>query len=149
MAQMRVTAAGQTRCEEYATNKTAVTKEESSKLKTRSKVSFQPQVQIIESSKPESKTNITENIDSEDEKSEQRVGVVKGFSKCVVALRTTDSEKDDSKQPTTFGVAEAAVVKKTWRSQASCRKESCSEVTSRNWRSQVSCQKETCFKTTS
>ena len=127
---MRVTAAGQTRCEEYATNKTAVTKEVSSKLKTRSKVSFQPQVQIIESSKPESKTNITENIDSEDEKSEQRVGVVKGFSKCVVALRTTGSEKDDSKQPTTFGVAEAAVVKKTWRSHASCRKENCSEVTS-------------------
>ena len=77
--------------------KTAVTKERSSKPKTRRKVSFQPQVQTIESSKPESKANITENIDSEakteDEKTEQRVGVVKGFSKSVVALRETASKR--------------------------------------------------------
>ena len=109
--EMRVTAAGQTPCEEYVTNKSAVTKEELSTPKTRSRV-----VQKIETSKPDSKANITENIDSEtkteDEKSEQTAGVVKGFSKCVVALRATASGKDDSKQPTTFGKAEAAVVKK-------------------------------------
>ena len=58
----------------------------------------------------------TENIDceakTEDEKTERTAGVVKGFSKCVVALRETASEKDDSKQTSTFGVAEAVVVKK-------------------------------------
>ena len=113
--EMMLTAAGQAPCEEYVTNKSAVTKEE--KPKTRSRVVLKHQVQKIETSKPESKANITQNIDSEskteDEKSEQTAGVVKGFSKCVVALRATASGKDDSKQPTTFGVAEAAVVKKT------------------------------------
>ena len=73
----------------YVTNKSAVTKEE--KPKTRSRVVLKHQVQKIETSKPESKANITQNIDSEskteDEKSEQTAGVVKGFSKCVVALR--------------------------------------------------------------
>ena len=112
--EMRLTAAGQAPCEEYVTSKSAVTKEE--KPKTRSRVVLKHQVQKIETSKPESKANITQNIDSEskteDEKSEQTAGVVKGFSKCVVALRATASGKDDSKQPTTFGVAEAAVVKK-------------------------------------
>ena len=114
--EMRLTAAGQAPCEEYVTKKSAVTKEELSKPKTRSRVVLKHQVQKIETSKPESKANITQNIDSEskteDEKSEQTAGVVKGFSKCVVALRATASGKDDSKQPTTFGVAEAAVVKK-------------------------------------
>ena len=84
---------------------------------TRSRIVLKHQVQKIETSKPESKANITRNIDSEskteDEKSEQTAGVIKGFSKYVVALRATASGKEDSKQPTTFGVAEAAVVKKT------------------------------------
>ena len=106
---MRLTAAGQAPCEEYVTNKSAVTKEELSKPKTRSRVVLKHQVQKIETSKPESKANIKQKIDSEskteDEKSEQTAGVV--------ALRATASGKDDSKQPTTFGVAEAAVVKKT------------------------------------
>ena len=169
--EMRLTAAGQTPCEEYVTNKSAVTKKEQSKPKTRSRVVLKHQVQKIETSKPDSKANITENIDSEakteDEKSEQSAGAVKGFSKCVVALRATASGKDDSKQPTTFGVAEAAVVKKleampavgkkvatksptkseeakpavgekvapksptkSGEAKSSCRKESCSEVTS-------------------
>ena len=114
--EMRLTAAGQTPCEECVTNKSAVTKEELSKPKTRSRVVFKHQLQKIETSIPESKANITENIDSEakteDEKSEQTADVVKSFSKCVVALRATASGKDDSKQPTTFGVSEAAVVKK-------------------------------------
>ena len=79
---MRVTAAAQARCEEHAANKTAVTNEELSKPRTRSKV-FQPRVQNIESSKPESKANITKNIaseaETEDEKSEQTAGVVNGL----------------------------------------------------------------------
>ena len=83
--EMRLVAAGETPCEEYVTNKSAVTKEEMSKPKTRSRVVLKHQVQNIESSKPESKANITENIDSEakteDEKSEQTAGVVKGFSR--------------------------------------------------------------------
>ena len=115
--EMRLTAAGQAPSEEYDPNKSAVTKEELSKPKTRGRVVLKYQVQKIETSKPESKANITETIDSEskteDEKSEQTAGVVKGFSKCVVALRATASGKDDSKQPFTFGVAEAGVVKKT------------------------------------
>ena len=104
--EMRLTAAGQTPCEEYVTDKTAVTKEESSKPKTRSRYVSKHLVQNKEASKPESKANITENTDSEakteDGKSEQTAGAVKGFSKCVVALRATASEKDDSKQLTTM-----------------------------------------------
>ena len=83
--EMRLTAAGQTLCEEYVTNKTAVTKEESSKPKTRSRYVLKHQVQNKEASKPDSKANITENIDfeakTEDDKSEQPAGAVKGFSK--------------------------------------------------------------------
>ena len=63
--EMRLTAAGQTPCEEYVTNKSAVTKEELSKPKTRSRVVLKHQIQKKETSKPESKANITENIDSE------------------------------------------------------------------------------------
>ena len=63
--EMRLTAAGQTPCEEYVTNKSAVTKEELSKPKIRSRVVLKHQVQKIETSKPESKANISENVDSE------------------------------------------------------------------------------------
>ena len=95
--EMRLTATGRTPCEEYVSNKSAVTKEELSKPKTRSRVVLKRQVQKIETSKPESKANITENIDSEakteDEKSEQTAGVVKNFSKCVVTLRVIASGK--------------------------------------------------------
>ena len=48
----RLTAAGQAPCEEYVTNKSAVTKEELSKPKTRSRVVLKHQVQKIETSKP-------------------------------------------------------------------------------------------------
>ena len=80
---MRLTAAGQSPCEEYVTNKSAVTKEELLNPKTRSRVVLKHQVQKIETSEPESKANITEDIDSEtkteDEKSEQTAGVVKSL----------------------------------------------------------------------
>ena len=63
--EMRLAAAGQTPCEEYVTNKSAVTNEKLSTPTTRSRVVLKHQVQKIETSKPESKANIIENIDSE------------------------------------------------------------------------------------